>query len=140
MSLVPSLLTDEEKVRVRFHTGYLNVSDAQSFALGLPAGVQTQFLIEGAMDKLMPSGLPLFREHLAILDGIIAQMVGDLELLAVESIATINVRLTEQKELTERYIWFRSGLCNMLGILPNPYDMRFGGGGTGTGINVSVLH
>lgn len=140
MALRPSLLTDEEKVRVRFHTGYLNVSDAESFALGLPAGVQTQFLIEGAMDKLMPAGLPLFRETLAILDGIMKQMVCDLELLAVESIATIKVRMTEQKELKQEYVFHRAGLCNMLGILPNPYDMRFGGGGTGTGINVSVLH
>lgn len=132
--------TDEEKVRIRWHTGYLNVSSVQTFALGLPAGVQTQYLIEGAMDKLMPEALPLFREILGVLDGIIKQMVGDLELLAVDSVGSIKIRADEQPRLRDEYIFHRAGLCNMLGIIPNPFDVRFGGGSGGPSLNIPVIH
>ena len=46
---------DQEKVRIRHHTGYSNVSAAQSFSLGVPAAVETAFLIEGAMNRVLPA-------------------------------------------------------------------------------------
>lgn len=130
------LLTLEERVRVRHHTGYLNVSDVQSFALGLPAAVQTQFIIEGSMDKVIPESLPLLRKLIGTLDQIETQMVDDLELLAVTSIGSINIQANEQKMLVKAYLHWRDALCNLLGCIANPYDARF----MNAGVNASVSH
>lgn len=132
-------ITLDERARIRRHTGYLNVAEASTFALGLPAGVQTQFIIEGAMDKVLQEALPILREQLAICDQIWSQMVNDLELLAVSKVGSIDIRSDEQEALTKRYLFHRADLCNTLGVIPNPYDARFGGSGPAF-INVPVLH
>jgi hypothetical protein len=137
MSSLYDQLAPEEKVRVRHHTGYMNIQNAQSFALGIPAAVQTQFLVEGSMTLILPEALSKFREILQKCDCTEGQMFEDQELLAVENIGSIKVRQDEQKALRDVYIYWRAELCNMLGIIPNPYDARFPGGG---GINVPVQH
>ena len=128
--------TDDEKVRIRHHLGYLNAAGSQTFVLGTPAAVQTQFQIEGAMDKVLPAALPKARQLLQYLETIEAQMIGDLELLAIDAVDEITIRKTEQPELKREYQYHREGLANLLGIYPNPYDKRFYN--TGSIRNVSV--
>ena len=130
------LLTDEEKVRVRHHTGYLNIQNAQSFALGIPAAVQTQFLIEGAVVQLLPAALPKFRELLERCDCTEAERFDAQENLAATSIGAIQLRPDQQDALQKNYLYWRAALCNMLGIPPNPYDMRF----ANSGVNTPVIH
>lgn len=134
--MAAGIFTDEEKVRLRHHLGYLNVQESMTFVLGLPAGVQTQFQIEGAMNRVLEAAMPQARRHMSILDQIESQMVEDLELLAIESIDTIKVRADEQAKLRDQYLYWRLGLANLLGISPNPYDKRY----SEAGINVSVQH
>jgi hypothetical protein len=127
--------TPEEKVKVRHHLGYLNVQESQTFVLGVPAGVQTQFIIEGAMNRLIEAALPEARRQIAILDGFEEQMVEDAELMAIEQIDTIRVNQKEQAQLRDTYDYWRRALANLLGVVPNPYDQRFAGGG----INAPVV-
>ena len=134
-------LTDEEKVRVRRHMGYLNVTAASTFALGVPAAMQTQFIIEGAMNRLLPEAYDEVRRLLSILDGVEQQIVEDQELLAVSKVDEIDIRPDEFKQLIKQYLWWQSSLANMFGVTPNPFDMRFVSWGTGAGgINVNVQH
>jgi hypothetical protein len=130
-------LTPQEKVKVRSHCGYLNVQEAQTFVMSVPAGVETQFIIEGAMDRILDAALPEVRRHIQILDSIEEQMVGDHELLAVEKLGEITVNTKEQYRLTQRYDYWVNSLCNLLGVYRNPFDRRIGGGGA-TGINAQV--
>lgn len=132
-----SQLTDDEKVRVRHHLGYLNIQEAQTFILGIPAGVQTSFIIEGAMNKVLDAALPLVRRLLATLDTIEGQMVDDAELAAVNGIGDIEINQKEQAQLRDQYDYHRRGLGNCFGVVPNPFDTRFEGG---AGINVPVVH
>ncbi len=128
-------LTPEEKVQVRHHLGYLNVQESQTFVLGVPAGVQTQFIIEGAMNRVMEVALPQVRRHVGILDKIESQMIDDQELLAVQSVDEIVINPEEMKKLKAEYLYWRQGLANLLGVYPNPYDGRF----AGRSMNVSVI-
>lgn len=127
-------LTDQEKVKIRHHLGYLNVGEAYTFVLGMPAGVETQFVIEGAMDRVLEAALPELRRQLQILDSIEEQMIADHELLAVNKIGEIELRNDEQESLDRRYDRWRQSIANMLGVNSNPYDRR------GGGINVMVRH
>lgn len=126
-------LTEQEKVKIRHHTGHLNVADAYTFVLGTPAAVETQFIIEGAMDRVLEAALPELRRHLRILDQIEEQMVEDLELMAVNGLGEIQVNQREQHQLWQNYLRWVGSLCNILGVYRNPYDKR-----GGTGLNIPV--
>jgi hypothetical protein len=128
-------LTEQEKVRTRDHMGYLNVVDVQTFVLGTPAAVETQFLIEGAMNKVLEHALPLFRQILAKCDLILEQKVDDLENLAVDELGDIKLRKDEQARLDDQYDYWVAKLENMLGVPRNPFDKTR----MGRGINVAVM-
>lgn len=129
-------LTNQEKVKIRHHMGYLNVSSAQTFVFGIPAAVQTQFSIEGAMNFVLLEAEPEVRRHLRILDAIEEQNVNDLELLAVMEVGEIKVNPQELKVLfRQEYRKWQGSLGNLLGVTPNPFDQRF----KGTGVNVPVM-
>lgn len=117
-------LTEQEKVSIRAHMGYPNVGEIQSFVLGVPAAMETSFIIEGAMNRVMIQSLPKVRQLIGILDTIEAQMVDDLELLAVNRLGTIEVNQDEQKKLEGRYDYWVSALGNALGCMRNPFDAR----------------
>lgn len=128
-------LSEPEKVKIRHHAGYLNVAEAFTFVLGSPAGVETQFIIEGAMNRVLETALPEVRRILAVLDSIEEQMVNDHELLAVASLGEITVNQNEQRDLTRRYDYWVGALMNALGTERNPFDKRSGGG-----LNITVAH
>jgi len=128
-------LTDAEKVKVRHHTGYLNVQEAATFTLGVPAAVETQFIIEGAMNRVLEAALPELRRQLQILDSIEEQSVNNHELLAVAQLGEISVNGNEQRELTKRYDYWVDSLCNLLGVIRNPFDKRT----SGRGLSVRVV-
>lgn len=135
------IFTDEEKVFIRHHLGYMQGQQTYTFALGVPAGVQSQFPIEVAMDKLIPAAAPMVRRHLEILERIEMQGIDDYELMAVVKVDEIEVNKDEHKQLfgSDGYMRWRASLANLFGILPNPFDMRFSGI-AGKGINGRVVH
>lgn len=128
------MLTEAERVRIRHHLGYIGVADAFTFVLGSPAAVETQFLIEGAMDRVLAASIPEVRRLVAVLDGIEAQMIGDHELAAVNKLGEIEINQQEQAQLTRRYDYWAAALANILGTYRNPFDRRLAVGG----INVRV--
>lgn|SRR5208282_699297 len=136
-------ISEQDKVRARHHLGYLNVGSASTFVLGIPAGVQTQFTIEGAFSKVLPQAEPLFRKHLERLDKIEEQIEEDTENVAVDSVDEIKLRPDELRQLILRYQYWQGALCNLMGITPNPFDQRLwlgsGYNGGGGGVNVSVI-
>ena len=137
-----SALSDEEKIKVRHHLGYLNVQEAQTFVLGTPAGVETQFLIEGAMNRLLAGAIPMVREILVKLDHTEEQMLCGQDLVEVNSLGEIQTNMTgqdrAQKQLRQAYQWWRMSLANLLGVPANPFDQRLGVMGFGGGISVPV--
>lgn len=127
--------TEQEKVRIRHHTGYMNVGQVQTFSLGVPAAVETQFLIEGAMNRVLPEAELEVRRLVSILDTIESAKVADLELLAITQIGEISINNQEQQKLDREYDKWCAALCNLLCIPRNPYDQRVMNQG---GINVRV--
>lgn len=135
-----AFFTDEEKARIRYHMGYANVNAVEVYAAGVPAPIETQFLIEGAMNRVLEAAAPLVRKTLAILDGIEQQMVDDHELLAITEIGEIKINTKEQQKLEARYLRWQASLANILAVSPMPFDFRYGGGMGGGGLNTPVSH
>lgn len=132
-------LTEHEKVAVRAHCGYVGVTGVQTFVLGVPAALETQFMIEGAMDQIMPQALPRVRQLIGILDQLEGQMVEDAELAAVNKLGEIEINQKEQRQLFAQYNYWVAALCNLLGITRNPFDQRLTAPGM-RGINATVQH
>jgi hypothetical protein len=129
--------TDHEKSRIRLHLGYPNVTAIATFQLGLPAAIEPLFILESAMNLIIPGAEDTVRNIIAMCDKIEAQMIDDLELLAVDAVDEIKVRSDEQEKLVQRYIYWTNALAQQFGVMRNPYDKRFINGG---GINVPVMH
>lgn len=121
-------LTEEEKVRVRGHLGFLNVADVQTFVLGTPASVETQFIIEGAMNKVLEHALPYVRNTLGELDAILAQFRENRENLAVSKIGDIELNDREFEKLQQRYGFWQGKLADAFGVYVNPFSKVPGGG------------
>lgn len=127
--------SEQEKVAIRRHLGFLNVSGAATFVLGTPAALETQFLIETAMNKVLPEAESQAREAIARCDTVLAQILENQDLLAVSAVDEITIRENEFEQLLKRYEFWRNDLANFLGVYCNPFDKRFYGR---SGINVPV--
>ncbi len=132
--------TEGEKMRIRLHAGYLNVQEVATFVLGVPANIQTQYLIEPAMDKVLPEAEDRVRQYLGWLDQLEFQVFDDADTLVASKVGSIDLRPDEFENLTKRYLWFVDTLCNILGVMRNPFDKRFNDPSGGVGINVPVMH
>jgi hypothetical protein len=136
---LPTLLTDEEKVKVRHHLGFLNVQEAYTFVLGTPAGVETQFIVEGAMNRLLPAALPLVRNLLCKCDETECQRFESQPNLAAAKVGNIELRgKDEQDALVRNYDYWRQALANAFGVYTNPFDKRVDQQNAGSPINVRV--
>lgn len=122
-------LAEEEKVRIRDALGFLNSSELSTFVLGLPAGVETQFLIERAMNLfVLESALPLIRQILCELEGLDKQRAAVRGSISVEAIGGIRMRSPSDAfaELNKEFIRLIGRLANAFGVAPNPFDNRNG--------------
>lgn len=131
------MLTNEEKARIRHHMGYLNVQAAATFQLGVPAALQTTFMIEQAFTKILPEAENMVKVFLCRLDDVEKQVFGNLDFAEIESTANIKVDPKRLAKLAQTYKIAQEGLANLLGVPPNPFDMRSWLQGAG-GMNVPV--
>ncbi len=115
-------LTNEERERVRYHLGYLSTAPAPSIQLGVPRATQALFLVESAMNNLLPEAEPRVRQVLSILDGIEAKLVESQERLAATKVGEIELNGSEGELLDREYSRWRSRLARHLGVYVNPYE------------------
>lgn len=135
------MISEEDKVRARGHMGYGGVQESSTFVLGVPAAVQTAFMIEGAWSRILPSHERAFSDLLDKLDEIECQVMGNTGNLATLKVGNIEMNPREFEQLLERYRYWQGKLSNMLQVPPNPFDSRpLLSGAGGGGLNVPVQH
>jgi len=128
--------TESEKVKIRHHMGYLNVAASATFVLGSPAALETTFLIETAMNKVLPEAESMVRLHLGRMDLLEQQLVDNAEATVAKKIGDIEINEKEYEKVVQRYRFWQNALANLLGTYPNPWDKRF----ANAGVNVPVHH
>lgn len=120
-------LSEDEKVRIRDHLSYLNSSELSTYVLGVPAGTETQFLIERAMSIfILESALPLIRKILCELDDVDAQRRAVRSSISVAAVGGIQMRDPREAftALGEEFIRLVGRLANAFGVPPMPFDHR----------------
>lgn len=132
-------LTDEEKAKVRHHLGYANVSEAASFQLGIPAAIQTQFMIELAWDKVLPAAENLLKILICRMDDVEREVYSGLDLASLTKTGAIEVNPKRLNELGKHYCLAQQSLSNLVAVPPNPFDARSWIAQSGGGMNVRVM-
>ena len=134
-------ISEPDKNRARHHLGYGMVQQSATFQLGVPAAVQTAFMVEGTWNRILPSAEGYFRDLLEKMDKVECKIEASTEDLEVEKVGEITINLKQFEMLITRYKHWQGSLANMLQIPPNPFDQRpmlgsgYGGGGS---MNVPV--
>jgi hypothetical protein len=133
------VISEENKARARHHLGYGQVQEASTFVLGVPAAVQTAFMIEGTWSRIMASGEEHFCRLLDRLDGIEDQILEDQPNLAAEAVGTIKLNMNEFRMLLQQYSYWQGAVANLLQIPANPFDQRPFVGASG-GCNIPTIN
>jgi hypothetical protein len=112
----------EEKARVRYHLGYLNIQPVLSIQLGVPAVSQTGFLVEAALDRVPVSQAGFVRRLLSTLDMTEARMIEAQERLAATRLGEITLNPDEIEKLEIEHTRWARRLGDFLGCPINPYS------------------
>lgn len=117
-------LTDEEKQAVRRYLGYLGVGTAASIQLGIPAASHPLFIVESAMNRLLPAAEPDVRECLTELKCIDTQIKeARRRRLKVSQVGDIKFRGGEELDLLyDEYDNWVARLADILAAPINPYS------------------
>lgn len=131
-------LTDSEKERVRYHLGYPEVQPAASITFGIPRPIQTAFLVESAMNLLLPVAEDRVRSIVGVLDGIECRLIDAQDRLAAKRIDSLELRDDEPSQLEAEYQRWGFRLADTLGVPVYAYSTKYRRGGNKTITNVSV--
>lgn len=117
-------LSLEERVRVRHHLGYPQLGTIPMLSLGVPSAGQPAWLLEMAMDRLLPEAEPLARRVLGQCDSIEKQMCearGRLPVVRV--IGSIDLNQNELEKLTDEYVRWTDKLADVFTAMKQPFSL-----------------
>ena len=132
------MLTPDIKSRVRRHLGFPNVATIATYFLGVPAAMEPFYILEAAMDSVLPVAEKIVVKMVRRLDKIAEIIFDDTDTLVASSVGNIDINPEQFEKLIQRYRWFQGELANALGAYVNSFDKRFGSGAGMGGINVRV--
>jgi hypothetical protein len=119
--------SDEEKEQIRYHLGYLNQTAASSLAFGQPVPLQTLFILDSAMDRVLNTAAEdRIRQMIATLDKIECTMVEAIDRLAAKTLdggITLNEKEIDKLEF-EYYRW-AGRIASQMGVPLYPYATKF---------------
>lgn len=115
--------TSIEKVAIRHHLGFPQLSSVAILALGVPAASQTQFLLEDAMTRVFPEAEPKTRQILAECECIERQMQEARSRIKIAATGDVVLRGREELEdLEDAYDLWTDKLVDIFGVNKNPFS------------------
>ena len=133
------VFTEEEKARIRYHTGSRQSDLVLSTLLGVNALAQPQFLVEGQMNRMPDTAVSLVRMLIGRCDQTEQQMFDAQGRLRAKSMERIELNENEIDKLTERYRYWVQKLADQFGVPINAYSAAFQAG-AGMQINAPRIH
>ena len=119
------MLTDSERVRVRYHLGYPNLSAGPSLSAGVPMDSPLMTLLERAFVLLLPQAEPLVRDQISKCDQADARIVEAWDRMRASKVDGIELRADETDALEREYMRQVARLSDTLHCTIYPYSARF---------------
>jgi len=119
--------TPEEKEQIRYHLGYLNQTAASSLAFGQPVPLQTLFILDSAMDRVLNGAAEdRIRSMIGVLDRIECTMIEAIDRLAAKTLdGGITLNGEEINKLEFEYYRWAGRIANQMGVPLYPYATKF---------------
>ena len=134
-----AILTEEEKARIRYHGGYLQITPASAIILGLPAATQPAFLVEQAMEHIPDTAIAIIRNLVAKCDITENNIMLAQTRMVAKSVDEIDLNPDEANQLRGEYRYWVQKLYDNLGAPINAYASAFQSGGRPP-LNLSVVN
>lgn len=131
-------LTDQEKERARYHLGYPEVQALTSLTFGVARPLQTLFLVEQALNYLLPVAEDRVRQILGVMDGVECRLIAAQDRLAAKRIDNLELRDDEPSQLEAEYRRWGYRLADTLGVPIYAYSVRYRREGKMQAGNVAV--
>lgn len=133
-------LTAAERIQVRYHLGFPQISPSQSLAFGSVIPTQANFLIESSMNNLLVGAEDLVRSIVCTLDEIECLMRKALpDLQVVRTGGGVELDTGYNDRLEREYNRFAGRLADIFAVPFHPYAMRFSTGLTGVAKMIPVV-
>ena len=127
-------LTELERARIRRHLGYQSWANlALAWGFSFPTGVEPQFYVNDAMNRLTDEGLELVREDMRQCDAIESQLKDSIKRLKAAKVGDITLNPDEPDALRGELRKWRDQLANDFGAFINPFKHESGGSGSRNG-------
>ena len=128
MDLPPAALTITEKVKIRVHLDFPAIDGRVALALGLPVNTQVSTILDDAVERVLPEGLPIVRRYLEMCECTEAQLAKAQQNLSVASVTGVTLRpRAALEDLEDMYLKWVVKLANALAIDRNPQAATRGG-------------
>lgn len=119
------MLADKDIERARYHLGYMTVVVASSFAFGIPAATEVQFMFESAIKRVQALSEPRVVRLLDKLDEIECTLFEASSNLFAKRAGDLEPNLEQPADVDREYVRWACRLADMLGIVPYPFSERF---------------
>lgn len=129
-------LSTLEKARTRYHLGYMGVGMAGSLTFGLPRPGQTMFMVEIAMQQILPEHEGMLRDLITKCDLIEEKMFAATDRMSATRLGEISLRQDETDALEREYVRWAQRLADVLGVPLYYWSSKFRGGVTNGSIPV----
>lgn len=112
------------------HLGYMNVQVGSSMVLGVPIPAQTLFLVDSALNRMIPAGEKRVRQLVNILDEIECKLFAATDRFAAAKLGEMELRAlqpgnSETDALDREYKRWGMRLANQLGVPYYPFAERY---------------
>lgn len=131
-------LNTQDREKIRYHLGYINVQPAASITFGVPRPQQTLFLVETAMSNVLEEAIPRVRKMVSVLDEIECRLIDAQDRMKATSMGEIKLREDEADALEREYLRWAQRLADVLGVPLYAYSARFASIGMKRAGNVPV--
>lgn len=118
-------LSTQDREKIRYHLGYINVQPAASISYGMTRPVQTLFLVETAMSNVLEESIPRVRQMVSVLDNIECRLIDAQERLKALQMGDLQLRPDETDALEREYLRWAQRLADVLGVPLYAYSARF---------------
>jgi len=118
-------LSEDEKVRVRYHLGYPMLSANPSLSLGVPIDTPLMTLLQRAFDIILPQAEPMIRRLIVICDQKDLEVSEASDRLSVAKAEGVEMRVDETDAREREYMRWVARLSDALHAPIYPFSERF---------------
>ena len=132
------VLDNELKARVRSLLAYPQIESPTIMTFGVPSIGEPQYLFERMMDHLYDAyAVEQVKQYVQTMDSLEAQLANVACLVKANVVGDIQPNIDAGEYIEREIVRWGYRLAELLGVMPNPYSVRYGSGGNG--INGRVM-